>query len=387
MATATAAPATASAAPAAAAGRRARARISESRFRTLLFPPKWRFLEPRPILQLLLFEIVVTPPPAAAARLDSAPLPLPEKKSAIPTAPARADRPFRGIALILASTIFLGTSDVTAKYLSATLPSIEITWIRFLTFALIMSPAMLPGSPLFAMQTRRPGLQLLRGAALLGSSLFFISGLRFLPIAEASATGFVSPLFVTALSIVFLGEKVGLRRWIATAVGLVGVIIILRPGSGAFHPAAFFPIVSALAWACTLIMTRMMSGSERAVTIMSYSSIAGVCILTALVPFVWVAPTWHDILFGIFIGIASTVGQWIVVLAFRYGDASVLAPFSYTQLLWVSGLGFLIFGELPDVWTVTGAAFIVASGLYTAHRERVRQSQLLTVAAETSPNA
>jgi len=95
-------------------------------------------------------------------------------------------------------------------------------------------------------------------------------------------------------------------------------------------------------------------------------SIAGVCILSALVPFVWVAPTWHDVLFGIFIGVASTAGQWIVVLAFRYADASVLAPFSYTQLLWVSILGFLIFGEVPDVWTVTGAAFIVASGLYTA---------------------
>jgi drug/metabolite transporter (DMT)-like permease len=281
----------------------------------------------------------------------------------------------------------LGASDVTAKYLSASLPSIEIAWIRFLVFALIMSPAMLTGSPLFALQTERRGLHLLRGAALLGSSLFFISGLRYLPIAEASATGFVAPLFVTALSIIFLGEKVGLRRWIATALGLLGVIIILRPGTSAFHPAAFFPLVSALAWACTLIMTRMMSGSERAITTMAYSSIAGVCILSALVPFVWVAPSWHDILFGIFIGVASTAGQWIVVLAFRYADASVLAPFSYTQLLWVSILGFLVFGEVPDIWTITGAAFIVASGLYTAHRERVRRSQLLQVEGEPSPNA
>lgn len=329
----------------------------------------------------------MTPPPAAAARLDSAPLPLPEKKSAVRKAPARADRPFKGIALVLASTIFLGASDVTAKYLSATLPSIEIAWIRFLVFALIMTPAMLPGSPLFALQTDRRGLHLLRGAALLGSSLFFISGLRFLPIAEASATGFVAPLFVTALSIVFLGEKVGLRRWIATAVGLIGVLIILRPGTGAFQPAAFFPLVSALAWACTLIMTRMMSGTERAITTMTYSSIAGLLILSALVPFVWVTPTWHDIMFGIFIGVASTAGQWIVVLAFRYADASVLAPFSYTQLVWVSFLGFLIFGEVPDVYTVTGAAFIVASGLYTAHRERVRRSQLLAVPGEPSPNA
>ena len=110
----------------------------------------------------------MTPPPAAAARLDSAPLPLPEKKSAARSAPARADRPFKGIALMLASTVFLGASDVTAKYLSATLPSIEIAWIRFLVFALIMAPAMLPGSPLYALQTSRLGLQLLRGVGAAG---------------------------------------------------------------------------------------------------------------------------------------------------------------------------------------------------------------------------
>jgi drug/metabolite transporter (DMT)-like permease len=329
----------------------------------------------------------VTPPPAAAARLDSAPLPLPDKMPAKRTAPARADRPFRGIALILASTVFLGASDATAKYLSTTLPSIEIAWIRFLVFALIMVPAMVPGSPLYAMHSERRGLQVMRGVALLGSSLFFISGLRFLPIAEASATGFVAPLFVTALSIFFLGERVGVRRWLATAVGLIGVLIILRPGTSAFHAAAFFPLVSALAWACTLIMTRMMSGREHAITTMTYSSIAGVCVLTALVPLVWVAPSWRDIALGVFIGVASTAGQWIVVLAFRYADASVLAPFSYTQLLWVSFLGFVVFGEVPDIWTVTGAAFIVASGLYTAHRERVRRSQLLALDGELSPNA
>jgi drug/metabolite transporter (DMT)-like permease len=314
-------------------------------------------------------------------------LPLPDKKPSTRKAPARADHPFKGIALILASTVFLGASDVTAKYLSATLPSIEIAWIRFLTFALIMSPAMLPGTRLFALRTERLGLHLMRGAALVGSSLFFISGLRFLPIAEASATGFVAPLFVTALSIVFLGEKVGVRRWLATAVGLMGVLIILRPGTSAFHAAAIFPLVSAVAWACTLIMTRMMSGREHVVTTMTYSSITGLCILSALVPFVWVTPSWHDIAFGVFIGVASTAGQWIVVLAFRYADASVLAPFSYTQLLWVSLGGFMVFGELPDIWTVTGAMFIVGSGLYTAHRERVRRSQLLAGAGESSPNA
>jgi drug/metabolite transporter (DMT)-like permease len=104
------------------------------------------------------------------------------------------------------------------------------------------------------------------------------------------------------------------------------------------------------------------------------------------VPLVWIAPTWHDVFFGVLVGVASTAGQWIVVLAFRYADASVLAPFSYTQLLWVGILGFLIFGEVPDIWTVAGAGLIVGSGLYTAHRERVRHSQLALVVGEPSPN-
>jgi drug/metabolite transporter (DMT)-like permease len=327
--------------------------------------------------------------PTVVAELDdasSASSELADEKSTGRRAPARADRPFKGIALILLSTVFLGTSDVTSKYLSATLPSVEIAWIRFLVFSLIMVPAMVPGSPLFAMRTGSLPLQLVRGAALLGSSLLFISGLRYLPIAEASATSFVSPLLVTALSIVFLSEKVGLRRWLATAAGLIGMMIILRPGTSAFHIAAFLPLASALCWAGTLIMTRMMSGKEHAITTMTYSSIAGLAILSALVPFVWVAPTWHDIAFGLLIGVASTAGQWIVVLAFRYADASVLAPFSYTQLVWVSTLGYLIFGEVPDGWTIAGAAIIVCSGLYTAYRERVRRSQLLTLEGAPSPN-
>lgn len=329
----------------------------------------------------------MTPPPAAAARLDSAALPLPDTKPVPRRAPARADHPFKGIALILLSTAFLGTSDVTAKYLSSTLPSIEIAWLRFVVFTLIMLPAMLPGSALGGFKTERVPMQLLRGAALLGASLLFISGLRYLPIAVASATSFVSPLFVTALSIVLLAETVGIRRWLATAVGLIGVLIVLRPGTGAFNAAAFFPIASALSWAFTLIITRMLSGKEPAGVTMTYSAVTGLFILTIMVPFVWVTPTWHDVLFGLLIGLASTAGQWIVVLAYRYADASVLAPFSYTQLVWVTCLGFLIFGEVPDSWTVIGAAFIVLSGFYIAHRERVRRSQLLTAFGETSPNA
>ena len=300
-------------------------------------------------------------------------------------APARVDRPFKGIALVLLSTVFLGCSDVTAKYLSTSLPSIEIAWIRFLVFALMMMPAMMPGSPLYAMRTDRLGLQLMRGVALLGSSLFFISGLRFLPIAEASATGFVSPLFVTALSIVFL-EREGRHAPLDRDRD--------RPDRRDDHPAARLQRVS-----CRRVFPDRLgvvlgrhvdhdAHDERpraAITTMTYSSIAGVAILILLVPFVWVTPSWQRIVFGILIGVASTAGQWIMVLAFRYADASVLAPFSYTQLLWVSILGFFMFGEVPDVWTVTGAAFIVASGLYIAHRERIRRVAA-SGAGRASPN-
>jgi drug/metabolite transporter (DMT)-like permease len=213
----------------------------------------------------------------------------------------------------------------------------------------------------------------------------FITGLRYLPIAEASATSFVAPLFVTALSILVLGERVGGRRWVATLVGLFGVLIVVRPGTAAFDPASILPIASAFLWALTLVMTRMISGADRTVTTMSFSAIVGFGVLSALVPFVWVEPSWRDLALAVGVGFASTAGQWMVVLAFRHADASVLAPFSYVQLVWVTVIGLAVFAEVPDLWTFVGAAFIIGSGLYTAHRERLRR--LRPIPVEPNPNA
>src|SRR6202042_2693469 len=125
-----------------------------------------------------------------------------------------------------------------------------------------------------------------------------------------------------------------IRRWAATAAGLIGVLIVVRPGSSAFHPAAILTIISSLGWASALTITRVFSGNERAVTTMTYTAIVGFCVLSALVPFVWVTPGWRVILLGLCVGVGSTIGQWIVVLAFRYADASLLAPLSYFQLVW-----------------------------------------------------
>jgi drug/metabolite transporter (DMT)-like permease len=300
--------------------------------------------------------------------------------------PQRTDRPFRGIVLVVASTVFLACSDALAKYLTVSLPPVEIAWIRFLVFVLIMTPAILLRRGGNVLRTSRPGIQVLRGIGLVASSLFFIWGLGYLPIAEASATAFVAPVFVTCLSIVVLAEKVGIRRWIATIVGLIGVLIVVRPGTSAFHPAAFFPIVSALGWAFALVLTRQISGTDRPVTTMAYSAIVGLVVLSVLAPFFWVTPTWQQVGIAVLIGISSTAGHWIVVLAYRHADASVLAPFTYSQLVWVSILGFIMFAEIPDRWTVLGACIIISSGLYIAQRERIRKAKLRD-ASERYPSA
>lgn len=304
-----------------------------------------------------------TPPQALAS---------PPDPSAGAAASLPRQRPALGIALVVAATVFLGCSDTTAKYLATSLPPIEIAWIRYFVFFLILLPALLYQGPARVLRSVRPRLQVFRGLGLVTSSILFITGLRYLPVAEATATSFAAPLFITALSIPFLGERVGPRRWAATVVGLVGVLIVVRPGTTAFDPASILPLLSAFGWASAVVATRRTSAGDGAVTTLAYSAIAGVAVLSVLAPFVWVVPDWRSVALATFIGFAATTGHWLIVLAFRYGDASVLAPFTYAQLVWVTLFGWMAFGAVPDRWTLIGAGVIAASGIYTAHRESVR---------------
>jgi drug/metabolite transporter (DMT)-like permease len=297
----------------------------------------------------------------------------------------RRDRPARGIALILVSAVFLSCSDVMAKYLASSLPAIEIASIRYFVFLLILLPAIVRKGPARALSSARPALQAFRALGLVGSSILFISSLRSLPIAEATATSFAAPLIITVLSIPILGESVGPRRWAATAVGLIGVLVIVRPGTSAFQLASLLPLLAALSWASAVVVTRRTSAADTALTTLSYSAIIGTLVLSALLPFVWVVPGWQALAFGVLIGCAATAGHWLIVLAFRYGDASVLAPFTYTQLVWSTALGVLVFGTLPDTWTLVGAGIIVASAIYTAHRERVRILRRVPPSSSASP--
>ena len=290
------------------------------------------------------------------------------------SASERRDDPVRGILLVVAAVFFLSISDATAKYLAQTLPSVEIAWMRYVGFSALLLPLMIRGGPAM-MRSARPGLQILRGLGMLGSALLFIKGIHYLPLAEAAAASYVSPVFVTVLSILFLGEKIGPHRWAAVLIGLLGVMIVIRPGGAAFQPAAIFPILSAMSWATGVIVTRKMIGEESPSTTLIWSALTGLVVLTLLLPFDFVMPTWTEIALGGLLGLVSTIGQWLMVQAYRFGEASVLTPCAYVQIVWSSLLGFLIFGALPDDWTFLGAGIIIASGIYTAHRERLRRMQ------------
>ncbi|MCG7393096.1 DMT family transporter [Microvirga sp. ACRRW] len=283
--------------------------------------------------------------------------------------------PVRGILLLVASTVFFSVCDVSTKYLAATLPASEIAWIRYAIFSCLVVPVVLlmGGTSLF--RAKRPGLQVLRSLGMIGSTLFFTQGLRYLPVAESTAIYFVSPILIMALSIVFLGESVGWRRWVASLVGLVGVLVVIRPGTDAFQATALLPLMGATSWAAGAVVTRKMSGVDHPLTTVAYSAIVGCLILSVTLPFNWVAPSAGEWGAAFLMGLAFTIGQWLVVLAYRHGNASVIAPFSYVQLIWAGALGYLVFAALPDGWTIVGACIIAASGLYTAYRERVRMRQ------------
>lgn len=283
--------------------------------------------------------------------------------------PVELADPLRGIALLILAMAACSCSDVAAKFLNRSLPPVEIAWLRYATFVALVLPSILVGG---ALRARRPGLQILRGIGMLGSAVFFIAAIRFLPLADATATAFVSPLFITALSIPFLKERVGIRRWSAVLLGLAGVLVIVRPGAAGFSPASLLPILSALSWALGIVITRLMRGTDSLGTTLAYTALTGFALLSLAAPASFVLPGPLELALGLFCGVMSAMGQWLVVLAYRHADASLLAPFSYTQLLWAAGLGFAVFGAVPGLQTAAGAAIIIAAGLYTAQRERAR---------------
>ena len=276
------------------------------------------------------------------------------------------------ILLIVLAVSLFSCGDTLAKLLRQTaLSPIEIAWLRYIAF-LFYAVAMAARTGTLRVRPRRPKLQLLRSLCVVGSAVLFIMALGFLPIADATAINFVSPAFITALSIVFLREQVGIRRWAAVLIGLIGVLIVIRPGAGAFQMAAILPLASAACWAGAIIITRHMGAADRAETTLLCSAVVGFLVLSVAVVFAFAPPSLGEVALAMVMGVCSATAQYLIIMAYRMMPASLLAPFSYVQILTSTALGFVVFGALPDHATFLGAAVIIASGLYTAHRERVR---------------
>jgi drug/metabolite transporter (DMT)-like permease len=248
-------------------------------------------------------------------------------------------------------------------------------WGRYLLSFILVVPLLAMRGNERPLRSRQPVHQIARGVFMVAAGLFFVTGLASLPLAQATATSFVSPMFVTALSIPLLGEQVGIRRWLAIAVGFAGVLVIVRPTGATFDPTALWPILSSATWALAMILTRRMRLADPALTTLAYTALVGALGLSLPALLDWhpmTASAWFLMLVG---GAFSLIGQYLQLMAFRFGSASLLAPFSYCSIVGSTAIGVVVFNNFPDHLTWVGTAIVIASGVYVWHRERVRARQ------------
>jgi S-adenosylmethionine uptake transporter len=225
---------------------------------------------------------------------------------------------------------------------------------------------------LSVLNTRHPLLQMSRGLVAALSSTCFILAVTYVPLADAVAVSFVAPFMVTVLGALILREPVGIRRWSAITVGFLGMLVVVRPGSGVFHPAMFLVVVAASLFATRQILSRLLGPVDSTATTITYTSLCSSLLLSVPLIFVWQMPQGGLTLvyLGV-VAVAAGLGEVLVIRALELAYAVVLAPLQYSMILWSTALGWLMFSQLPDRWTLLGAAIIVASGIYTVHRERL----------------
>ncbi|PZU92921.1 MAG: EamA family transporter [Chelatococcus sp.] len=292
--------------------------------------------------------------------------------SSLQPEPARAR--LAAIGLICAAVALFAVLDCSAKWLSGHVNPLQVVFARYagsMVFVLaLMNPVTMPG----VFRTKRPGLQMLRSLLLLGATVMNFIALKYLQLAETVSIMFATPLVVALASGPLLGEWPGPRRLVAICIGFLGVLVITRPGFGAMHPAATLCVFGTLCYSFYSLTTRMLAAHDPPETTMIYSGVAGTAAMIPIIPFVWTAPdsalTW-----GLLVatGALGGFGHWLLILAHRLAPATVLAPFIYSQIVWMILLGWLVFDQLPDGWTFAGASVVIASGLYLLYRERVRK--------------
>ncbi|GMG80897.1 DMT family transporter [Paralimibaculum aggregatum] len=278
----------------------------------------------------------------------------------------------RGALGIVTAMFLFICMDTMAKYLSGHMPPMQVVWARYTGQTLLLVAIFLPrlGQVL---RTSNIRIQLLRSVLLFAATSLFFTGLSVLPLAEANALMEMAPLLITILAALVLREQVGPRRWAGVVVGLIGALIILRPGLGVFQPASLLVVMAACCLAGFQVATRAMSGSDSIWTTMLYTTLIGSIAASLAMPFVWETPETRFLPFLLVIGCIGFVGHLCLVWALSQAPASLLAPFSYTQMVWAIALGWIVFGEFPDTATLVGAGVIICAGLYVWHRERIRK--------------
>ncbi len=274
------------------------------------------------------------------------------------------DRPALGIGLLLLALFLLASIDAIAKHLSETLALPQILAIRFWVFVVFALAIARRIGVVRAVRSARPALQVLRALVMVGQMSAFIFAFSLMPLANVHAIAAVTPLLVTALAAIFLGEPIERRRAAAVGVGFLGVLVIIRPGTGVFDPTSVVALGGAACWAVFQILLRAVSRHDAPETTTLYSAVIGAACFSLAVPFVWQAPAPAAWTWLISIGVMGSVGHYLLSLAFRYAPASTLQPFAYSMPVWAALLGWIVFDHVPDIWTVTGGAIVIGSGLY-----------------------
>jgi drug/metabolite transporter (DMT)-like permease len=296
---------------------------------------------------------------------------------------------FKGIGLMCVAIALFSCLDTIAKYMAsvAHLPVSQVTWLRFVSqfflIVLAMGAVSVPG----LLITRKIWHQVLRSLLMLGSTVCNFIALRHLRLDQTQTIYFLTPFTVALLAGPYLGEWVGWRRMLAIIVGFAGILVVVRPGVVAFHPAMAYAFVSMLCYAVFLLLTRYLSDFDPPEETLVYSLVAGALLMApfALADWVWPSSPWIWAML-LSMGFWGGLGHYLLILAYRQAPASTLAPFIYLGLITHTTAGYLVFGQLPDGWALVGAAIVVASGIYLLHRERVTALQRAKVQAAGTTN-
>ena len=285
----------------------------------------------------------------------------------------KTDNPTKGILMIVMAMFIFACQDTVTKQLAQTYDAPQILWVRFLffgVFAVILSSWNQPLKQV--VKAHRPWLQIVRSLLIVLEISAFVLAIRVLSLAETHALFASFPLMVTAMSALILRERVGIRRWAAVLVGFSGVLIILRPGFGVFQLESLIALSAALMFSIYHVLTRIVSRNDSSNTSMLYMAVIGAAIMTCIGPLYWIEPTPQAWRLLALLSLTGAVGHLLLIKALECAPASVLQPFNFTLLVWETLMGYIVFNNLPDMWTLIGGAVVVASGLYTIYRERQR---------------